>query len=463
MAANEAQITIRTVDKVTETVRRVNEAMNRVVAPVRRARREIDRLNEAVRDNAMVKGMDRMGQAAQRAGRSLAAGLTSPVAAVGALSLRTAVNFDAAMNKVEALAQAPADHLARMRDLAKDAQGNMRPFANIMTDFGNGIATLGRGDQAEAIATVFGKEAIAGATEMIKQAKSGALQAYGEQMKDVSDRAKEMADIMNRSAVGAIKSLASALEGLQLAVAESGLMDAFASLLGTVTAWVQKMSKASLITLKVITVTLALAAALGPVLMTVGWIIGAVATIAGAVYVIYQNWDAIASWFTARIDSVKQAFSDGFLTGITSILMEFNPVVLVADAINGLIAYLFGVDMLGLGKEFIRGLWDGIKEGFAGLTSWLAEALRGLTAWMPDWVKDKRSIAMPEGGPLLPINTPPVGGAVRKATVVASIVASAVAPSIIPAVAKASNTSRVTRPSASPLRPIPSGFERLRQ
>ena len=176
----------------------------------------------------------------------------------------------------------------------------------------------------------------------------------------------------------------------------------------------------------------------------VGWIIGAVAAIAGAVYVIYQNWDAIASWFTARIDSVKQAFSDGFLTGITSILMEFNPVVLVADAINGLIAYLFGVDMLGLGKEFIRGLWDGIKEGFAGLTSWLAEALRGLTAWMPDWVKDKLSIAMPEGGPLLPINTPPVGGAVRKATVVAGIMASAVAPSIIPAVAKASDTSRVT-------------------
>ena len=240
---------------------------------------------------------------------------------------------------------------------------------------------------------------------MIKQVKSGALQAYGEQMKDVSGRAKEMADIMNRSAVGAIKSLASALEVSSLR-SRKAATDAFASLIGKITAWVQKMSKASLITLKVITVTLALAAALGPVLMTVGWIIGAVATIAGAVYVIYQNWDAIASWFTAKIDSVKQAFSDGFLTGITSILLEFNPVALVADAINGLIAYLFGVDMLGLGKEFIRGLWDGIKEGFAGLVL-LAEALRGLTAWMPDWVKDKRSIAMPEGGPLLPINTLP--------------------------------------------------------
>ena len=33
VARNEAQITIRAVDKVTETVRRVNEAMNRVVAP----------------------------------------------------------------------------------------------------------------------------------------------------------------------------------------------------------------------------------------------------------------------------------------------------------------------------------------------------------------------------------------------------------------------------------------------
>ena len=83
MAAKEAQITIRAVDKVTETVRRVNEAMDRVVAPVRRARREIDRLNEAVRDNAMVKGMDRMGQAAQRGAFSCRA---CPVAAVGVVA-----------------------------------------------------------------------------------------------------------------------------------------------------------------------------------------------------------------------------------------------------------------------------------------------------------------------------------------------------------------------------------------
>jgi hypothetical protein len=63
---------------------------------------------------------------------------------------------------------------------------------------------------------------------------------------------------------------------------------------------------------------------------------------------------------------------------------------------------------------------------------------------MPDWVKDKLSIAMPEGGPPLPINTPPAGGAVRKAATVAGIMASAITPAIIPAVAKASDTSRVT-------------------
>ena len=74
----------------------------------------------------MVKGMDRMGQAAQRAAVLLLPGPYRLGHRRGALSLRTAVNFDAAMNKVEALAQAPADHLARMRDLAKDAQGNMR-------------------------------------------------------------------------------------------------------------------------------------------------------------------------------------------------------------------------------------------------------------------------------------------------------------------------------------------------
>ena len=71
---------------------------------------------------------------------------------------------------------------------------------------------------------------------------------------------------------------------------------------------------------------------------------------------------------------------------------------------------------------------------------------------MPDRVKDTLSIAMPEGEPPLPINTPPAGGAVRKAATVAGIMASAITPAIIPAiipavapaVAKASDTSRVT-------------------
>ncbi|TXH34066.1 MAG: phage tail tape measure protein, partial [Rhodospirillaceae bacterium] len=68
----------------------------------------------------------------------------------------------------------------------------------------------------------------------------------------------------------------------------------------------------------------------------------AVAAIAGLVYVIYKNWDNIANWFQAKLDAVKAAFDKGFLSGILTLLEQFNPTRLFAEAINGLVNYLFG-------------------------------------------------------------------------------------------------------------------------
>ena len=100
-----------------------------------------------------------------------------------------------------------------------------------------------------------------------------------------------------------------------------------------------------------------LLAAMGPI----GW---AIAAIAAGVYLIYDNWDDIVKWFTDKFNSVLAAFDEGFLQGIWKLWEEFNPVTLIMEAFNGLVKYLFGID---LGKI-------------------IGDQIRKVTELMPDWM-----------------------------------------------------------------------------
>ena len=51
-------------------------------------------------------------------------------------------------------------------------------------------------------------------------------------------------------------------------------------------------------------------------------------------------------------------------------------------------------DWLGIGAEWVDGLWDGIAAGWHGLTSWLGGAIRGLLALLPDWLVKRLGISV---------------------------------------------------------------------
>ncbi|WP_251978573.1 phage tail tape measure protein [Salinicola avicenniae] len=93
----------------------------------------------------------------------------------------------------------------------------------------------------------------------------------------------------------------------------------------------------------------------------------AVAAIAGAAYLIYRNWDAIAGFFRDRWRDVKAAFDEG-VGGVVRLLANWNPLGLIYRGIVAVLRKL-GVEvpdsMATLGDAIVNGLgaaWEGIKN-----------------------------------------------------------------------------------------------------
>ena len=112
----------------------------------------------------------------------------------------------------------------------------------------------------------------------------------------------------------------------------------------------------------------------------------AIAAIGAAVYLIYQNWDNIVSYFTDKFDRVKEAFQSGFLDGLAQLIAEFNILTLFMDMIEGVLRYLgsaFDIDLFAQGANMIASLREGI---WSVLTDMVAAVREYLASIVPDWL-----------------------------------------------------------------------------
>lgn len=148
----------------------------------------------------------------------------------------------------------------------------------------------------------------------------------------------------------------------------------------------------------------------------VGWIITGITAVAGAVYLIYRNWDGISEWFSSLWQGIRAFFSQG-IGDIAKQLLAFSPAALLMKGVDAVFE-LFGARPLSeMGQEWIGGLWDGIQQKWTALTGWLSERITALIDWMPDWVKGRLGIsgmaAPPAAGGAAAALGPPVsqGGA----------------------------------------------------
>ncbi|MNO86605.1 Phage-related minor tail protein [compost metagenome] len=119
----------------------------------------------------------------------------------------------------------------------------------------------------------------------------------------------------------------------------------------------------------------------------------AVTALAGAAYLIYQNWDAVKLYFTSAWAEIKAGFSSG-IGGILTTLANFSPIGLIYQAFASVLSYL-GVELPGRFTEFGGMIVNGLVNGlFAGM-----DRIKGAITSIGDstigWFKEKLDIHSP--------------------------------------------------------------------
>lgn len=231
------------------------------------------------------------------------------------------------------------------------ADGSMRSLTNILGDLGPALGKLPKAKQLAVLNEVFGKRAIAGAGELVTQAlvvgEDGvnAIERYTKSLKNADGTASKMAKTMQKGAPGAIKSMASAFEGLQIAIAESGVLEVFTDIVKGITGVLRSLAKSSPATLKLAAGIAVVVAITGPLLLAFGAIVSMIpsmmtgfallkagwlavgkagligmlpfikfiaiaALVAGAAFLIMKNWKPIKQFFSDLFTSPLEQLKD---------------------------------------------------------------------------------------------------------------------------------------------------------
>lgn len=134
--------------------------------------------------------------------------------------------------------------------------------------------------------------------------------------------------------------------------------------------------------------------AVGAIFSPVGLVIlGIVAAVAGAAYLIYRNWEPISGFFTGIWSTIKTAFNGG-IRGVTALILNWSPLGLFYSVFAKVLSW-FGIDLpkqfTGFGSMIIQGLIDGIKYKFDGLKG----VWEKVTSYMPDFMRKRMDIHSP--------------------------------------------------------------------
>jgi len=237
----------------TEELSEVNDAL---VATMTRTNTDLMMLGEA---------MKYVGPIAQGAGVSInetaaAIGLLGNAGIQGSMAGTTLRGVISNLLNVTGPA---ADVIERLGLVTTDSAGNFVGLISVVKQLEESGASTAD------LMTIFGDRAGPGMAALVSQG-SAALIDLTNELENSGGIAQEIADIQMQGLNGAMLELKSAVEGLFIAFAESGLLQAFTSVIGKITDVIQNLSKASPELMRFIGIVGGVAAVVGPAALVIG-------------------------------------------------------------------------------------------------------------------------------------------------------------------------------------------------
>jgi len=123
---------LRAVDNISKTLNRVNSNTKKLTGSTRRLSNSFMMAQE--RSRGLRKSLSKIGGSIRRAGSFMSTRLTLPILGAGAAVIKTAGDFEASMNKVQALTRATGEDFEKMRNLAKELGSSTKFSASEAAD-----------------------------------------------------------------------------------------------------------------------------------------------------------------------------------------------------------------------------------------------------------------------------------------------------------------------------------------
>jgi len=355
------------------------------------------------------------------------------------------------MNRLAAPPKAAQKALEQLNIKTADANGNLRQMPDILKEIYDKTKNLGTAKKGGLFKAIAGEEAVKGMAQLVEQAGIGELQKLIATLRETQGEAAKTSKVMADNLKGDLTTLGSAWQDLGIELQEQqdgplrGLVQSVIDIVRGVKTWAMENPGLASGLVKTVAIVAGLAMAIGALLVTVAsvllpfaalrlmfaqvgirlpsligllWKLGktvlpfvgkallmigralmlnpiglAMTALAGAAYLIYQNWDAVKLYFTSAWAEIKAGFSSG-IGGILTTLANFSPIGLIYQAFAGVLSYL-GVDLPSRFTEFGNMIVNGLVNGlFAGLGQ-IKGAITSIGDSTIGWFKEKLDIHSP--------------------------------------------------------------------
>ena len=250
-----------------------------------------------------------------------------------------------------------------------DSSGKMYSLRELMEQLRQKLGGLSEAEQAQAAASLFGKEAMSGMLAIINgspadfEKLSNAIDTCSDTVDGYNGTTEKMAAVMQDNLAGQVTILKSQLEELAISFSDI-LMPTIRSIVSRIQELVDKLNQLDPQTKETIAKIALVAAALGPMLVVLGKTISSVGTVFSAV-----------SKLPALFSSVQSGI--GAITGALGV--SLGSLLAIIAAVAALVAAF--VHLWKTNDEFksnIIAIWEQIKSTFTGLTQGITDRLNAL-------------------------------------------------------------------------------------